>query len=84
VTDLDSVIELKKKVKDLERDKERAQGRIDQLLKSLKNEFSCSNIETAKELLEEKQAEMKRLEKKYKIQYAAFMKKWGAKLEKTD
>lgn len=80
MVDINTVIELQKNVKKLDREKERAEGRLEQLLKTLKEEFGCSSLEEAEELLEQTKGTVDELEKKYKIRLEAFMEKWGDKL----
>jgi len=80
VVDLDTVMELKKNIKKLDREKERAEGRLEQLLKTLKEEFGCSNLEEAEELLEQTKDTTDKLEKKYNTRLETFMDKWGDKL----
>lgn len=82
VVDIDTLTEIKKRIKRLESEKDKAQGRIEQLLKTLEEEFDCHNIEEAEELLMNKNLEQKGLEKKYKKELEAFMEKYGNKLHK--
>ena len=81
MVDINTVMELKKKVKKLEQEKDRSKGRVDQLLKTLEEKFDCTNIKQAQELLKKKEKELKKLDSEYEAQLNSFMEKWGDKLD---
>ena len=81
MVDINTVMELKKKVKKLEQEKDRSKGRVDQLLKTLEEKFDCTNIKQARELLKKKEKELKKLDSEYEAQLNSFMEKWGDKLD---
>jgi len=73
-------MKLKKDVIKLGREKDRAKGRADQLLKTLKEKFGCLNLKQAQELLKKKKLELKKLDGEYECTLNSFMEKWGDKL----
>ena len=81
MANVETVLKLQKKVKALEQEKERANGRMEQLMKTLLDEFDCKTLEEAEELLAEKEETLKQLEKEFDAKQKAFMKKWGKKLD---
>jgi deoxyribodipyrimidine photolyase len=84
VVDLDTIVKLEKLVKELEREKDKALGRIEQKEKDLKDKFRCSGIEQAEELLKKKKQKLKKIEAKYESNFNSFMKKWKDKLNIED
>jgi len=80
----ESILKINKKIKTLERDKERASGRVEQLLKSLQIKFNCEDIEEAKKMLERIEKTKKKLEKECYEQIEEFTRKWGSKLNSED
>ena len=81
MVDINEVMELKKNVKRLEQEKERAKGRVDQLLETLKEVFDCSSVKQAQELLKKKESELEMLGSKYKSSLNSFTEKWGDKID---
>ena len=81
--DIDTLTELKKKIKRLKSEKDKAQGRIEQLLKTLKKDFNCITLEEAESLLNQTEKEQKHLEKKYEKALASFIEKWPLKISQT-
>ena len=82
--DINTVMKLKKDVKKLAQEKDRAKGRVEQLLKTLKEKFGCSSLKQARELLRREKKTLGKLERKYKIKERDFMEKWGDKLVPGD
>ena len=80
MVDIDQAVNLKKQIKKLEQEKERATGRVEQLMKTIQEEFNCNTLEEAEQLLKEKQKKKKELEEKYETEHEKFMEKWGDKL----
>ena len=78
--DIDSVMELKKKVEKLKQEKERAKGRVEQLLKTLEEKFGCSNLTDARALLKRKKRALSKLENEFNERESAFREKWRDKL----
>ena len=84
MVDISTVMELKKSVKKLGQEKDRAEGRVEQLLKTLKEKFGCTSLKKAQELLKKEKKSLMQLEKEFETKENAFMKKWGAKLSPED
>lgn len=80
---LDSILDLKKKVEELQRRADKAQGALDGLVRRLEEEFGCSTLEEAQILLEEFEQEEKDAEKAFKKAMRKFQKKWGDLLDES-
>lgn len=72
--------QLKEKADRENREAERAQGRLDQLLSELKREHGAGTLEEAKTLAAEAEKEASRLEKVAEKVEAAFMAEHGERL----
>jgi len=80
VVDINVMIKLKKDVKRLGQEKDRAKGRVDQLLKTLEDEFDCSSLKEAQELLKKNERALKKLDGEYESRLDSFMEEWGDQL----
>lgn len=77
MTDLDKLAKLKKKVVSLQRETDKAQGSLNQLLEQLKAEFDCSDLIEAEALLIVFEAEEKKIGKAFKRAMEKFEKEWA-------
>ena len=77
MVNINTMMKLKKKVKRLEQEKDRAKGRVDQLLKTLKEKYDCSTLKKAKEQLRRMEEELEKLASEYEKKERNFEKRWG-------
>lgn len=68
-------LRLKKEVDRLQREKDKADGAIDQLMKELE-QFGCSSLEEAKQLLKKLEREERETERKFTKLFKRFNKRW--------
>jgi hypothetical protein len=61
----------------------RAQGALDQLMKRLKDEFKCTTLEQARNLLEQLRYGCNRMEKKFNRELDAYERKWKRETGET-
>jgi predicted transcriptional regulator len=80
----DDFLSLQRRVQQLQRDRDKAAGAVDQLMKQLRKEFGCKSIEQAEALLEKYKDEELAALKEYNTAKAAFERKWADKLEEKD
>ena len=71
---------LKKRVESLKAEADRAEGAKEQLMQKLQDEFDCSTVKEADELLSSLEVKKKKVESKYVKALTAFEDKWGEKL----
>jgi len=67
---------LRKEVEDARTEADRAQGALDQLMSRLKEEFDCSDLKSAKKLLEELRAKKERAAAAFDKAARDYEKKW--------
>lgn len=84
MVDINTIIKLKKFVKKLGQEKDRAEGRVDQQIKTLEEDFKCLNLKQGKELLRKTNQKLNELNIKYESSLKSFMKKWGNVLEENE
>ena len=82
--DLKRYEQLKQEVGRVQRDKDRAEGALSQLMARLKSEFSCDTLDQAKRSLAKMNKERDRTEKTLEDSMAEFEEKWGDQLEGED
>lgn len=76
MAEVDRLLTLKKKIKDKQDEKSRLQGRLDQLMSQLKEEFGCSSVEEGKAKLGELEAEVKNLQSQVTASTAEIERKY--------
>ena len=76
MAEVDRLLALKKKIKEKQDEKSRLQGRLDQLMSQLKEEFGCSSVEEGKKKLEELEGAVKHLERQVAESTAEIEKKY--------
>lgn len=64
---VDQLIEMKKKIKEAEDERNRLIGRKEQLLSQLKEEFDCASVDEAKEKLSQMEKTADKLDKEIEI-----------------
>ena len=74
--DLDEYKRLKSKVDALRRDRDRAQGALDQLMAELEDRHGCGSVEEAQDALREKRRKAGELRKRFDRAMAKFREKW--------
>lgn len=67
---------LKRSVEDAQREADRAQGALDQLMKRLKDEFKCTTLKEARTLLDELKGKAEKAEAAYTKAVTDYEKKW--------
>ena len=72
--------QLKSKVDQLKEDSQRAQGRLEETEKRLKEEFDVDSFEVAEKLLKELHKKEESAKQEYEEEFAAFLEKWGGEL----
>jgi len=77
----DEYLKLQERAKRYQRNADEAAGQLQQLLKRLKEEFGCDDVEQAKALLNELNESIPVLERKVKKGTEKFEKRYGSKLE---
>jgi len=80
MADLKRYNELKEKVEDTQKKADRAQGNLDQIMKQLKNDFDCDDLEEAKAILDKLEKELEETESEFDEAISEFEEKWGDKL----
>jgi intergrase/recombinase len=81
---LDDYAALKRKIESLKRDKDKAEGALEQILEQMKTEFEVNSIEEAKEMLASLQAKELSVMNKYVKAKKEFEKKWKDVLDELD
>lgn len=71
---------LKREADSLQRQAERSQGKLDQLLETLQKEYGCKTLEEAKKLLTKLEKEEKVKEREADAARTEFETKWSGKL----
>ena len=72
---------LKRKADDLRQQRDRAQGRLEETEKRLKEEFEVDSLKDAEKLLEKLEKEETVAKEKFDDAMEDFEEKWGDKLE---
>ena len=72
--------QLKNKVDQLKEDSQKAQGRLEEAEKRLKEEFDVDSFEEAEKLLKELHKKEEKAKQEYDEELAAFLGKWGGEL----
>ncbi len=81
--DLEEFLSLKKKIDGLKSQIDRATGAKEQLLKRLKSEFKCDDLEDAERIYAKGQKELKGLEEDYNEQLEKLQEQdWYKELDK--
>ncbi len=79
--DLDEYQTLKRKAEKAKSDVARAEGALEQQMKSLKDEFDCESIEDAEKMLKDLEKKESVAETKYNKELEEFKNKWEDKLQ---
>lgn len=64
-----------------ERAAERARGRLEEIMRRLRDDFGCQSEEDAKALLVEIRADAEFLRRKAEEKWKEYLKKWGERLK---
>lgn len=73
---------LREQVAALERDANRAEGALERCQKQLQEEFGCSTLSDAEDLLKEYERKARQAEKRFEREHTKFMKEWGPALDR--
>ena len=74
--DLEQYQEMKDKIDKLQRDKDRAEGALSEMMKELNDKYECTTIEEAEQLALQLKREARQLEKDYEEAMEQFQAKW--------
>ena len=77
---IDKLKKLKDKVEELKREQSRAEGRLQEAQKRLKEEFNVSTLGAAKKLLKQLEVEEDLAQKEFEMAWASFQEEWEGKL----
>lgn len=81
MTTIAQLEKIKAKAEELKREADRAQGRLDEIKKRMKEEFGVSSLSEAKAKLKEIITQEETLKEKFDTALAAFEAEWGSILE---
>jgi len=81
VTTISDLEALKRKTERMRQEHDRAQGRLDEAQKRLKQEFQVDSIEEAEQLLKKMTKKEESAREAFEEAMTAFNKEWGDKLE---
>lgn len=79
--DIKKFQELKSRVEEATREKNKATGVLETLKEELQNEFGCKTIKEAKKLLKELQAKQRKAENQFNRELEDFEKEFGEDME---
>jgi len=82
MTNLDRYQKLKGKADELQREADRAEGALEQLMDKLKDEFDCETLEEAEKLSKKLEKEAKKAEEDFETAIDMFEEKWGDVLDR--
>lgn len=72
---------LKSRIAEKQREADKAQGALDEIMKQLKEDFGCDSLEEAREMLNRLEAKEQALAAKFIKRLRAYKKKFGKVLE---
>ena len=75
--------ETKRKIEELKRQKDRADGAYDLLVQRLKEDFGCVNLQDAEDELDQLDSQIERLESQLTKALGKFEKKYGKQLAES-
>lgn len=75
--DLDKYEALRKRKREAEQEKAKAEGRLEQLMERLQTEFGCKTVKQAKAMLASLESEEAKLEAEFNEALAEFEKEFG-------
>lgn len=76
----DQLLALKQKIDRMRTARDKAQGSLDSLLKTLKSEFDCDSLKEGRELLATIEEDAKIAEEAFQTALKDFNEEWGEKL----
>lgn len=79
--DLKKLAQLREQVDSMQRESDRAEGALQQILTQLKEEYGCKNLDEAEGLLASLREKLTETEEEYEGALEKFQKKWGSALE---
>ncbi|MHA1345020.1 MAG: hypothetical protein ACTSO3_01335 [Candidatus Heimdallarchaeaceae archaeon] len=80
MVDINTVLRIEKEVKKLGQEKDRAKGRVEQQMETLKEKFKCSSFKQGQQSLKKTEVKLKKIDNEYESSLNSFMEKWGDKL----
>jgi len=81
MSDLEKLTRLKKKAEAAQREADKAQGALDQILYQLLDEFECKSLKAAKKLLTEIQGKEQEAQETFQEALTEFEEEWGEALD---
>lgn len=79
---MDELPQIRRKVEQLRRDADRAQGALDAEKRFIRENFGCKSLKEAEGKLLEKADEERQIAEEYAAEFDAFLKRWPHLLEK--
>lgn len=79
--DADEYLKIKKQIEKKQKEINRAEGVLEQIMKELKTKYNCTSIAGAKSKHEKLKRKLKETEKEYDSAVASFKKKWKEELD---
>jgi hypothetical protein len=73
------LLELKQEIEEAQQQANKAQGAYEQIMKQIKKDFACNNLEQVDKLLKELESKERRLKQEYETELNKFKKKWKDK-----
>lgn len=77
---VEQLIDLKKKAQRLQSKIDQNKGVREEQMRALKDEWKCSSLDEARELLKSKTKELKRLQRSFDLEMEKFLNEFGDKL----
>lgn len=77
---LDDFEELKRKVERIKTDRDKAEGAYQQMLSRLKEEFGCTSLKSAEQMLRQLEEKERKWAVKFAAEKKAFEEKWKNQL----
>lgn len=81
---LEKYIQLKENVDTAQQRSDRAQGALDQLMKTLEKDFSCSTLKAAKTKLKTLQKQEEKVRDEFETAVEEFEEKWEEQLQEQE
>lgn len=75
------LLELQQEIEEAQQEINKAQGAYEQILKQIKKDFACKNLEQVDNLLEKLRSQERRLKQEYETELNKFKKKWKDKID---
>jgi len=82
--DLNEFVRLSKQVEEMQKDANRIEGAIGQMMQTIKKEFNCKTLEEAEQLKENLTNQLEEIEEEFENELLEFKTRWHDVLEMGD